>query len=103
MNTQFFYIFISKHVTHYGTFSLQLQRCQVGLLSNLIFDVSEYTIFSRGDIMLKFRKGCIAPYPERINEEYELNDNCIIANIGADNKNLLLDFIKVHTAIFAKQ
>ncbi|MBO7178974.1 MAG: hypothetical protein J6V78_01425 [Clostridia bacterium] len=53
--------------------------------------------------MLKFRKGCIAPYPERINEEYELNDNCIIANIGADNKNLLLDFIKVHNAIFAKQ
>ena len=47
--------------------------------------------------MLKFRKGCNVPYPERINEEYELNDNYIIANINADKiENFLLDFIKVH-------
>lgn len=47
--------------------------------------------------MFKFRKGCTVPYPERINEEYEINDNCIVANIGADKiENLLLDFIKIH-------
>lgn len=47
--------------------------------------------------MLKFRKGCTVPYPEKINEEYELNNNCIIANIDADKiENLLLDFIKMH-------
>lgn len=48
--------------------------------------------------MLKFRKGCTVPFPEKINEEYEVNDNCIIANIDADKiENLLLDFIKMHT------
>lgn len=47
--------------------------------------------------MLKFRKGCSVPYPERIKQEYEINDNCIIANIDADKiENLLLDFIKTH-------
>ncbi|MBR0349376.1 MAG: hypothetical protein IIX16_07030, partial [Clostridia bacterium] len=47
--------------------------------------------------MFKFRKGCTVPYPERINEEYKINDNCIVANIGADKiENLLLDFIKIH-------
>ncbi len=53
--------------------------------------------------MLKFRKSCFVPYPKRINEEYELNDNCIIANTGDDKiENLLLDFIKIHNSIFAK-
>ncbi len=47
--------------------------------------------------MLKFRKGCTIPFPEKIHEEYEINDNCIIANIDADKiENLLLDFIKMH-------
>ncbi len=55
-------------------------------------------IYSRGDIMLKFRKGCTVPFPEMIHEEYEVNGNCIIANIDADKiENLLLDFIKMHT------
>ena len=55
-------------------------------------------IYSRGDIMLKFRKGCTVPFPEKIHEEYEVNDNCIIANIDADKiENLLLDFIRMHT------
>lgn len=47
--------------------------------------------------MLKFRKGCTVPFPEKIHEEYEINDNCIIANIDADKiEDLLLDFIKLH-------
>ena len=47
--------------------------------------------------MLKFRKGCTVPFPEKIHEEYEINDNSIIANIGADKiEALLSDFIKLH-------
>lgn len=47
--------------------------------------------------MLNFRKGCTVPFPEMIREEYEINDNYIIANIDADKiENLLLDFIKMH-------
>ena len=47
--------------------------------------------------MFKLRKGCAVPHLERINEEYEINDNCIVANIGADKiEKLLLDFIKIH-------
>lgn len=47
--------------------------------------------------MLKFRKGSTVPYAERINEEYEINNNRIVANIDADKiENLLSDFIKMH-------
>lgn len=47
--------------------------------------------------MLKFRKGSTVPYAERINEEYEINNNRIVANIDADRiENLLSDFIKMH-------
>ena len=47
--------------------------------------------------MIKFRKGCTVPFPERIHEEYEINANSIIANIDADKiGDLLLDFIKMH-------
>ncbi|MBR3955447.1 MAG: hypothetical protein IKJ63_08250 [Clostridia bacterium] len=63
----------------------------------LLFIVFDDTILLQGDIMLKFRKGCTVPFPEMIHEEYEINDNCIIANIDADKiENLLLDFIKMH-------
>lgn len=47
--------------------------------------------------MLKFRKGCTVPFPEKIHEEYEINENSIIANIDADKiEDLLSDFIKMH-------
>ena len=47
--------------------------------------------------MLKFRKGCTVPFPEKIHEEYEINENSIIANIDADKiEDLLSDFIKLH-------
>ena len=66
--------------------------------NNLILNFYMSIIYSRGDIMLKFRKGCTVPFPEKIHEEYEVNDNCIIANIDADKiEKLLLDFIRMHT------
>ena len=99
MNTQFFYIFISKYITHYGTFSLTAKMSSgiSNYCDTLIFIDFASIIFPRGDIMLKFRKGCTVPFPEKIHEEYEINDNCIIANINADKiEDLLLDFIKLH-------
>lgn len=47
--------------------------------------------------MLKFRKGCMVPFPEKVHEGYEINNNRIIANIDADKiEDLLLAFIKMH-------
>lgn len=47
--------------------------------------------------MLKFKKGCTVPFPEKLREEFEVCENLIIANVGTDKfKKLLLDFICIH-------
>ena len=99
MNAQFF-IFISNYVTHYDTFSFTAKMSSgfSNHQNNLILIFYMSIIYPRGDIMLILRKGCTVPFPEKIHEEYEVNDNCIIANIDADKiENLLLDFIRMHT------
>ena len=48
-------------------------------------------------IMLKMKKGCSAPFPERLYEQYEVKENMIVANVGTDKiKDMMLDFIDMH-------
>ncbi len=47
--------------------------------------------------MLKLKNCCKVPFPEKLVEQYEVNNNAIYANIGTDKiKNILLDFIEMH-------
>lgn len=47
--------------------------------------------------MLKFRKGCKVPFPEKLSEGYEYNAPWFTANVGADKmKTLLTHFIAIH-------
>ena len=47
--------------------------------------------------MLKLKRGCTVPFPEKLKEEYEVNGNWIAANINAEKfLNLLLYFINIH-------
>lgn len=47
--------------------------------------------------MLKLRKGCKVPFPEKLSEGYEYIDSGIIANINADKlQSVLEDFIAIH-------
>ena len=47
--------------------------------------------------MLKLRKGCRVPFPEKLSEGYEYKDSCFTANVNADKiENLLAHFISIH-------
>ena len=47
--------------------------------------------------MLKMKKGCTVPFPEKVSEAYEVEGNSIIANIDAEKiKKILQHFIAMH-------
>ena len=47
--------------------------------------------------MMKMRKGCTVPFPEKLFEAYEVEGNSILANVGADKiEEMLLHFIFAH-------
>ena len=47
--------------------------------------------------MLKMKKGCTVPFPEKLSEAYEVRGNSIIANVGADKiEEILQHFIAAH-------
>ena len=47
--------------------------------------------------MLKLRKGCKVPFPEMLEEGYEISDNQIIANVSADKiETVMAHFIRIH-------
>ena len=47
--------------------------------------------------MLKMKKGCTVPFPEKLSEEYGVKENSIVANVGADKiEEILQHFIVVH-------
>lgn len=47
--------------------------------------------------MLKLRKGCKVPFPEKLSEGYEYIDSCFTANVNADKIEMLLaHFIAIH-------
>lgn len=47
--------------------------------------------------MLKLRKGCRVPFPERLDEGYRMADGCILANVSADHIIAVMErFIRSH-------
>ena len=47
--------------------------------------------------MLKLKKYCSVPFPEKLFEQYEVQDNMIIANVGTDKvMDMMLKFIGMH-------
>ncbi len=47
--------------------------------------------------MLKMKKCCFVPFPEKLDEQYEVKENMIIANVGTDKiKGMMNDFIDMH-------
>lgn len=47
--------------------------------------------------MLKIKKGCSVPFPEKVSEQYEVKDNRFIANVGTDKiKDIFRDFVDMH-------
>lgn len=47
--------------------------------------------------MLKMKKCCSVPFPEKLSEQYEVLKNKIVANVGTDKiMDILLDFIDMH-------
>lgn len=47
--------------------------------------------------MLKMKKCCSVPFPEKLSEQYEVKENMIIANVGTDKiMEMLLEFIDMH-------
>lgn len=47
--------------------------------------------------MLKMKKCCSVPFPEKLTEQYEIQENRIVANVGTDKiTNMMLEFIDMH-------
>lgn len=47
--------------------------------------------------MLKLRKGCKVPFPEKLTEGYEYSTSCFLANVNYDKiERLLAHFISIH-------
>lgn len=47
--------------------------------------------------MLKMKKCCSVPFPEKLSEQYEIQENRIVANVGTDKiMNMMLEFIDMH-------
>lgn len=47
--------------------------------------------------MLQIKKCCSVPFPEKLEEQYDIYINKIVANVGTDKiRNLILDFIDMH-------
>lgn len=48
--------------------------------------------------MINIIDGCCVPYPERLEEEYEVRNNFIAANVSAEHiRPMFLDFVKMHS------
>lgn len=46
---------------------------------------------------MQIKKGCWVPYPEKLKEAYEIGDNMIIANVGVDHiEQVMQQFIAMH-------
>ena len=47
--------------------------------------------------MLKMKKGCTVPFPEKLSEGYEVQENSIVANVGIDKiEKIIHNFIVMH-------
>lgn len=47
--------------------------------------------------MLKLKKGCSVPFPEKLCEQFEVRENRLIANVGTDKiMDMLIKFIDMH-------